>query len=69
MIARFRFSRPMIARFETLLPEPDSPTIPSVSPRWSVNETSLTACTTPSIVGKRTVRFTNVEERLAACCS
>ena len=27
MFARLRFSRPMIARFETLLPEPDSPTI------------------------------------------
>ena len=47
----------MIARFETLLPEPDSPTIPSVSPRCSVKETSLTAFTTPSIVGKRTVRL------------
>ena len=30
----------MIARLETLLPEPDSPTIPSVSPRCSENETS-----------------------------
>ena len=28
----------MIARFVTLLPEPDSPTTPSVSPRESVNE-------------------------------
>ena len=46
----------MIARFETLLPEPDSPTTPSVSPRRSENETSETACTTPSGVGKRTVR-------------
>ena len=53
---RCRFSRPMIARFETLLPEPDSPTTPSVSPRESVNVTSLTAWTTPSDVGKRTVR-------------
>ena len=35
-----RLSSPMIARFETLLPEPDSPTTPSVSPRESVNETS-----------------------------
>ena len=42
----------MIARFETLFPEPDSPTTPSVSPRESVNVTSLTACTTPSEVGK-----------------
>ncbi len=46
----------MIARFETLFPEPDSPTIPRVSPRESVNETSLTAWTTPSDVGNLTVR-------------
>ena len=52
---RCRFSRPMIARFETLLPEPDSPTTPSVSPRRSENVTSETAWTTPSDVGKRTV--------------
>ena len=48
-------SRPMIARFETLLPEPDSPTTPSVSPRDRVKLTSETAWTTPSAVGKRTV--------------
>ncbi len=30
---RSRLSSPMIARFETLFPEPDSPTTPSVSPR------------------------------------
>src|SRR4051794_234354 len=53
---RARLSRPMIARFETLLPEPDSPTMPRVSPRDSVNDTSETAWTMPSEVGKRTVR-------------
>ena len=46
----------MIARLETLLPEPDSPTTPSVSPRDRVKLTSETAWTTPSAVGKRTVR-------------
>ena len=57
----------MIARFETLLPEPDSPTMPSVSPRRSVNETSLTAWTTPSRVGKRTVRL-RTSSRAAVVC-
>ena len=33
MFERFAFSSPRIARFVTLLPEPDSPTMPSVSPR------------------------------------
>ena len=53
----------MIARLVTLLPEPDSPTTPSVSPRRSVNERSETACTTPSRVRKRTVEVADVEER------
>ena len=52
---RSRLSSPMIARFETLFPEPDSPTTPSVSPRESEKDTSVTAWTTPSGVGKRTV--------------
>ena len=38
----------MIARLETLLPEPDSPTTPSVSPRRSENDNSDTAWTIPS---------------------
>ena len=29
------------------LPQPDSPTMPSVSPRFTVSDTSSTACTTP----------------------
>ena len=33
----------MIVRQVTLLPEPDSPTIPRVSPRSRVNETPSTA--------------------------
>src|SRR5690349_2328716 len=40
----------------TLLPEPDSPTIPSTSPWPSVNETPSTARTIPSSVLKDTLR-------------
>src|ERR1700755_1113479 len=40
----------------TLLPDPDSPTIPSTSRRPSVKETPSTACTTPSSVLKDTLR-------------
>ena len=32
-----------------VLPQPDSPTIPSVSPSRSVNDTSSTACTLPTV--------------------
>ena len=38
----------MIVSAVTLLPEPDSPTIPSVSPRAELNETPSTAGTMPS---------------------
>ena len=40
----------------TLLPHPDSPTIPRVSPRSTPNDTPSTACTTPSSVWKLTLR-------------
>src|SRR6266702_177049 len=40
----------------TVFPLPDSPTIPSVRPRSTANETPRTACTTPSAVGKLTRR-------------
>src|SRR5947209_14080381 len=40
----------------TLLPEPDSPTIPSVSPGNTSYVTPSTACTTPSSVLNSTVR-------------
>ena len=36
----------MIVSASVLLPEPDSPTIPSVSPAWIVSEMSCTARTT-----------------------
>src|SRR5690606_27574394 len=39
-----------------LLPEPDSPTMPSVSPRSRSNDRRLTAWTSPSGVAKRTSR-------------
>ena len=34
----------------TLLPQPDSPTMASVSPRWSENDTPSTAFTSPERV-------------------
>src|SRR5512133_3549398 len=40
----------------TLLPEPDSPTIPSVSPGKRSYEMPSTACTTPSSVVNSTTR-------------
>ena len=42
----------MIVRQVTLLPQPDSPTIPSVLPFSTVNETPSTALTIPSSVWK-----------------
>src|SRR4051812_4415188 len=41
---------------ETLLPEPDSPTIPTTSPGFTVNETPSTARTSPSSVRNDTRR-------------
>ena len=40
----------MIERDSTVLPEPDSPTTPSVLPRSRLNETPSTACTVPRSV-------------------
>src|SRR5437870_4692534 len=48
--------RPIRVRKVTLLPEPDSPTTPSVSPGETVNETPSTALTRPSSVSKCTLR-------------
>ena len=45
-----RGSRPMIERERMVLPEPDSPTMPSERPRASVKLTPSTARTTPSAV-------------------
>ena len=41
-------SRRMIVRDSVVLPQPDSPTSPSVSPSTSVNVMSSTACTAPT---------------------
>src|SRR5919106_1379972 len=51
-----RGSSPMMASEVTLLPEPDSPTIPSTCPGWRSKLTPRTAWTMPSSVGNSTVR-------------
>src|SRR5690606_36744784 len=57
-VARPFFARsPITAKASWLLPEPDSPTIPRVSPRSSERLTPLTAVTVPSGVSKRTERL------------
>src|SRR2546421_8619626 len=57
MTACFDVTRPITVRNPTLLPEPDSPTTPSVSPEASEKEMPSTALTRPSSVGKCTFRF------------
>ena len=47
----------MIDSAVTLLPQPDSPTIASVSPRRTWNETSSTALNSPELVKKTVCRF------------
>jgi len=47
----------MMDREVTLLPHPDSPTIPWISPRQTEMETPLTAGTTPLEVKKEVLRF------------
>ena len=49
-------SRPRMDSAVTLLPEPDSPTSATVSPRSMWNDTSLTASTSPRRVAKRVRR-------------
>src|SRR5882757_3678631 len=48
--------RPRIESPVTVLPEPDSPTMPSTSPRATSNDTPSTAFTTPARVKKWTFR-------------
>ena len=50
----FFASKPMMAKAVCDLPEPDSPTIPSVSPVCKSKFSRLTAVTSPSSVWKRT---------------
>src|SRR5512134_999280 len=53
----FLASRPMTDMKIWLLPEPDSPTMPSVSPALMAKLTSLTARTAPSGVAKLVLRL------------
>ncbi len=46
----------MMARDNTVLPEPDSPTMPRVLPWSRVNETPWTACSWPRLVANETCR-------------
>jgi hypothetical protein len=54
---------PRIVRLATLLPEPDSPTMPRVSPLPSSKETPSTALTIPSSVLKWTLRSSTLIRR------
>src|SRR5204862_157351 len=65
MTACFEVTRPMTVRKPTLLPEPDSPTTPSVSPGAREQELPSTALTRPSSVGKCTLRFLTSRRGLA----
>src|SRR6056297_1845842 len=56
MLPAGRGSRPISARLVTDLPQPDSPTMPSVRPGRIENETSSTARTIPASVTKSTLR-------------
>jgi hypothetical protein len=51
-IVVLRLFRPMIVRQVTLLPQPDSPTMPSVLPFSTLKLTPSTALTMPSSVRK-----------------
>src|ERR1039458_4752491 len=57
--------RPSRLRAVTLLPDPVSPTIPRVCPASTSKDSPRTALTTPSEVGKETVRFSTAS-RLTA---
>ena len=57
---------PRAARAMVLLPDPDSPTIPSDSPASTVKETSRTAWTVPPRAGKTTSRL-RISRRWSPC--
>ena len=61
-------TRRMIESAVTLLPQPDSPTIASVSPRPTVNETSSTALNSPELV-KNTVCRPFTSRTAASVCA
>src|SRR5712692_1082234 len=56
-------------RFATDLPEPDSPTMPSVSPRFNSKLMPSTAFTTPSSVSKYVRRSLTSRRFPSVCCS
>ena len=56
-------SSPISASDSIVLPEPDSPTIPSVSPSASVNDTSFTGRIHPASVGISTVSAADFQLR------
>ena len=59
---------PTIVCTETLLPEPDSPTMPRVCPRSTLNDRSRTARTKPSGVPNDTEsRFTSSMATTPSC--
>ena len=55
-------TRPISASIVTLLPEPDSPTMPSTSPSSSVRLTPSTACSTPDCGRELDVEVFDLEE-------
>ena len=65
-VLRFELS-PMIVRQVTLLPQPDSPTIPSVWPFSTVKLTPSTARTTPSSVRKDVLRSLTSSRATGVC--
>ena len=60
------FDQPHHRHQLTLLPEPDSPTMPSTSPRSTVNETPSTAAHEPRLGAERDAEVAHVEQRLVA---
>ena len=53
----------MIERDSTDLPQPDSPTTPSVLPRSRLNETPSTACTRTAVGREVGVEVVDLEQR------
>src|SRR6202453_4901103 len=56
MVAFLSLTRAMTEYIDTLLPDPDSPTMLSTSPGATWREGPLTSCATPSRARKRTSR-------------
>src|SRR5580692_674999 len=65
MVAFRSLTRPMTEYIDTLLPDPDSPTMLSTSPGATWSESPFTACTVPARVRNRTLRSST--SRTGAC--